>query len=101
MKTLPLRIDAAHPAYPGHFPGRPVTPGVVLLDEAIRAIAVDLALAPPQPLRIHYAKFFFPVSPGTPLTLAYSVSPQGALRFEISDGARCVAAASLSVGAGR
>ena len=29
--AAPLRIDSAHSALPGHFPGNPVVPGVVLL----------------------------------------------------------------------
>jgi 3-hydroxymyristoyl/3-hydroxydecanoyl-(acyl carrier protein) dehydratase len=36
--TAPVRIDAAHPALPGHFPGNPVVPGVVLLQRVAAAL---------------------------------------------------------------
>ncbi|MGI8738538.1 MAG: hydroxymyristoyl-ACP dehydratase [Gammaproteobacteria bacterium] len=31
-------IDADHPSLPGHFPGAPIVPGVVILDEVAAAL---------------------------------------------------------------
>ena len=44
MTTLPppgdfdVLVPETHPALPGHFPGRPIVPGVLLLDEVLRGI---------------------------------------------------------------
>lgn len=57
VSVFPLRIDATHPSLPGHFPGRPVVPGVVLLDE----IAAHL---PAAVTRIAQVKFVAPLLPG-------------------------------------
>ncbi len=34
-----FRIPVDHPCLPGHFPGRPLVPGVVLLDHVLQAAA--------------------------------------------------------------
>ncbi len=70
MTHLPLAIDPHHPAFEGHFPSRPVVPGVVLLDCGLRAIARhrgDEACA--GNLRIGVAKFLSIVGPGEPVRL--------------------------------
>jgi 3-hydroxyacyl-[acyl-carrier-protein] dehydratase len=33
-----LCIDASHPALPGHFPGQPLVPGVILLEQLALAL---------------------------------------------------------------
>ena len=55
-------IAADHPSLPGHFPGRPLVPGVVLLDHAIAAI--EAAHGPLGPVRLPQVKFLQPLLPG-------------------------------------
>jgi 3-hydroxymyristoyl/3-hydroxydecanoyl-(acyl carrier protein) dehydratase len=54
-------VPADHPALPGHFPGRPVVPGVVLLDLAAEAARHAFGLGPLR--RIARAKFAVPILP--------------------------------------
>ena len=58
--TRPLRIDAHHPSLPGHFPGQPVVPGVVLLDRIAAALA-DAGMG--RFKRIGAVKFLAPLLP--------------------------------------
>jgi 3-hydroxyacyl-[acyl-carrier-protein] dehydratase len=87
--TLPLPIPTDHPAYAGHFPGRPILPGVVLLDAALHALTTRHGMKATTG-QLKTAKFLSPVRPGEPLTLHYAESPTGGFRFEIrcldSDG---------------
>ena len=55
-------IPADHPALPGHFPGQPIVPGVVLLDRVIEAI--EAGHGPLPPLRLPQVKFLHPLLPG-------------------------------------
>lgn len=55
-------IPADHPALPGHFPGQPIVPGVVLLDRVIEAI--EASHGPLPPLRLPQVKFLQPLLPG-------------------------------------
>jgi 3-hydroxymyristoyl/3-hydroxydecanoyl-(acyl carrier protein) dehydratase len=63
-------IPADHPSLPGHFPGRPIVPGVVLLDRVIEA--VESSSGPLPPLRLPQVKFLMPLLPGQTATVELS-----------------------------
>lgn len=95
MRETPLLIAVDHPAFAGHFPARPIVPGVVLLDEALFAIESADGPMPAAAWTISAAKFFHPVGPGTALVLRHEQLASGSIRFEITDGARKIATGTL------
>ena len=88
-------VPADHPAFPGHFPGRPIVPGVVLLDQAIR-FAEALLGRPGLNWQVGNAKFFSPVGPFETLTFSLQQKPSGAIAFTVRGAGRDVAAGSLT-----
>jgi 3-hydroxyacyl-[acyl-carrier-protein] dehydratase len=76
-----LVINADHPALPGHFPGAPIVPGVVLLDEMVRALESEQGSG--GGWRIGAAKFVRAVHPGELLTLERERLANGSVRFAI------------------
>lgn len=64
--TGSLCIASAHPALPGHFPGNPIVPGVVLLDR----IAAAIENSGERLARIGVVKFLTPLKPDEHATLA-------------------------------
>jgi 3-hydroxymyristoyl/3-hydroxydecanoyl-(acyl carrier protein) dehydratase len=80
-RHVELRIAADHPSLPGHFPGRPIVPGVLLLDQAIAA-AEDWLRRPLRIASLQHAKFTRPLLPRETATLAFALNERE-LRFEI------------------
>ncbi len=75
-----LRIGAGHPALPGHFPGAPLVPAVVLLEQ------VALALRAWRGQRLGCvleAKFVAPLVPEETATLRLTAADGARARFEI------------------
>ena len=65
-----LLIGADHPALVGHFPGNPVIPGALLLDEVLHAIEQTHAQGPsPGGWQIEVVKFLRTARPAEPLQL--------------------------------
>ena len=88
-------VPVDHPAFTGHFPGRPIVPGVVLLDRMLGFIAV----APGRDSvgwRIANAKFLSPVGPGETLLFTCQPRPSGAVEFFIASAGRPVASGLLA-----
>lgn len=97
MSTLiHYTVAVDHPAFAGHFPGTPILPGVVLLDWALQAITDASGIAM-QHCTINSVKFLSPVKPGDALTIAFSHSDNGTIRFDISTASEKIASGSVVI----
>jgi len=74
-------FDVDHPAAAGHFPGNPVIPGALLLDEILCAIAESRQLTTDS-CQIRSAKFLSPVRPGDRVLVRWRAVGGGAVEFE-------------------
>ncbi|HEX5306798.1 MAG TPA: hydroxymyristoyl-ACP dehydratase [Dyella sp.] len=80
-------VPPTHPALPGHFPGHPLVPGVVVLEQVARALRAwrDQRLA-----RVAEAKFVAPLLPGEQAELVLSEAGDR-VRFEIRRNSQLLA----------
>lgn len=92
-----LGIAADHPAFDGHFPGRPLLPGVALLAEVLEAALREPALAAciGNAPRLAVVKFLAPVRPGASLRIDFRLGVR-ALEWHVGDGARSVASGRIA-----
>jgi 3-hydroxyacyl-[acyl-carrier-protein] dehydratase len=97
MSTVRWTVPVDHPAFAGHFPGRPIVPGVVLLDRVARAVADALG---ERVAGVGSAKFLSPVGPGAPLEFSWTAGTGRSVRFDIASAGRAVATGTLTL-AGR
>ena len=92
-----VEIAADHPAFAGHFPGRPVLPGVALLAEVLEAALREPALAEcigSEP-RLAVVKFLAPVGPGATLTIDFHLGAR-ALEWRVTESGRDVASGQIA-----
>lgn len=85
-----------HPSLAGHFPGNPIVPGVVLLDEVAAALVQWR-----QGRRITglpMVKFLAPLRSGTRFRIAFSAADQDQVRFECIVGDQVIARGRIETG---
>lgn len=87
MPVVPLPFDADHPVFPGHFPGHPIVPGVLLLGWAQAVIEAQLGR---RVNALAEAKFHSPAAPTDVLELDFQIS-ESAVRFEVRTAMRRIA----------
>jgi 3-hydroxyacyl-[acyl-carrier-protein] dehydratase len=88
-------IDASHPSLPGHFPGQPIVPGVVLLDRIAAALEREWNA---RIARLPQVKFLRPLLPGEAAELVIERETE-IPRFVIRCGDDVVAKGTLEVAA--
>jgi 3-hydroxyacyl-[acyl-carrier-protein] dehydratase len=91
-------IGADHPSLPGHFPGAPLVPGVVILDEIMAALfewREECELT-----GIRTVKFLAPLKPEQPFTISFSTDDQraGEVDFHCHIKNRIIVEGRLEVG---
>jgi predicted hotdog family 3-hydroxylacyl-ACP dehydratase len=92
-----LAVPPGGACFEGHFPGRPILPGVVLLDLVLHALAGPERHA--APLRgITFARLRQLVSPGDRLELVARSLDDGQVRIDVRRGQELVANAQLELG---
>ena len=84
-----LRVDATHPALPGHFPGSPVVPAVVVLDLVLQAAEEQVGTALPV-AGLSQAKFAAPLLPDADAQVIIHLE-RARMRFEVEQSGRTVA----------
>ncbi|WP_130619037.1 hydroxymyristoyl-ACP dehydratase [Dyella amyloliquefaciens] len=74
-----FQVAADHPCLPGHFPGSPLVPGVMLLEQVALALR---AWRGERLARVQDAKFVGPLLPGQHAQVTLT-EMHGRVRFEI------------------
>lgn len=97
VQEFTFSIPAAHPSLAGHFPGNPLVPGVLVLDEVISGC--ERAANEPLKLRgIPMVKFVSSLRAGQLARVRVERTAPEQIRFTVHHGEILVAQGALAVG---
>ncbi|MDQ3039510.1 MAG: hypothetical protein M3Q51_06365 [Pseudomonadota bacterium] len=84
MHVRQFIVPHDHAALPGHFPGNPVVPGVLLLDHVLSLL--EAMQGPLHGVRLPQVKFLQPLLPGQDARVELSARGSSSWRFQIFRG---------------
>lgn len=89
MISSPISIPMDHPSLAGHFPGNPIVPGVLILEEVLNAAETcyQSSFAPKHWRNI---KFLSPLQPGIAFTVEFK-EKDGGLNFTCTSSGPTIA----------
>jgi 3-hydroxyacyl-[acyl-carrier-protein] dehydratase len=87
-------IEASHPSLPGHFPGDPIVPGVLILQRVIKAAERLFAGAVTA---VTVAKFHARLKPDEKFRVAFEHSNADAVSFRVVRGEILIASGMLKL----
>lgn len=90
-----MKIPATHPCLPGHFPGHPIVPGVVLLDAVLAALPAHAGAAV-RVRALPNVKFLAPLLPDQEFTVHWRSRQPGQSAFEVTAGESRLASGTVS-----
>ena len=90
-----MKIAAGHPALPGHFPGSPVVPGVVLLELVASALPRHAGCAT-RVTGFPAVKFLAPLLPEHEFEIVFVAKQPGRAAFEIISAGEKLASGSVN-----
>lgn len=97
MNGRVVSIAPDHPSLAGHFPGNPVVPGVVILQQVMDAI--EQRYGPFRLLGLTWVKFLRPVRPGAAMLIALGEPAGERLEFVCRCGTETVARGEARIAA--
>jgi 3-hydroxymyristoyl/3-hydroxydecanoyl-(acyl carrier protein) dehydratase len=96
---LVFSIPHDHPSLAGHFPHRPIVPGVVILDSAMALILRDRPASTVASL--DDVKFLARVSPGSEVAVSFRESAPNRIQFVCAVAGRSVLRGRVALAVGK
>jgi 3-hydroxyacyl-[acyl-carrier-protein] dehydratase len=90
-------VDPQHACLPGHFPGDPIVPGVLILARVIEAAAIAFG-APVNAVRV--AKFQARLVPNERFTIVLEPGSEDAVKFKVVRGETVISGGTLQLNRG-